>query len=66
MPIHNQIFQHYRDKEKKEILDRLVFVDWSQTNKDCEIWRDPVTNKHYVIKVQITRDFDNMKEKEDV
>tara|TARA_R100000655_G_scaffold28209_5_gene57376 strand:+ start:802 stop:999 length:198 start_codon:yes stop_codon:yes gene_type:complete len=62
MSIDNQIFQHYRDKIKKEILDRLVFVDWDSKNKDDEIWKDPYTDRKYHVKVEKKRDFDNMKE----
>jgi hypothetical protein len=61
MAIDNQIFQHYRDKLKKEILDRLVFIDWIK-NKNVEIWKDPYTDKKYKVDVKVVRDFDNMKE----
>ena len=61
MAIDNQIFQHYRDKLKKEILDRIVFEDWVK-NEDAEIWKDPYTDKKYKVEVKITKDFDNMKE----
>tara|TARA_R100000278_G_C5469166_1_gene163811 strand:- start:1146 stop:1346 length:201 start_codon:yes stop_codon:yes gene_type:complete len=64
MAIENQIFGHYREKLKKEILDRIVFEDWSKEDKDCEIWKDPFTDKKYKVQVTITRDFDNMKEYE--
>tara|TARA_Y100000592_G_scaffold42114_1_gene66941 strand:- start:4063 stop:4257 length:195 start_codon:yes stop_codon:yes gene_type:complete len=62
MGIDNEIFGHYRDKLKKEILDRIVFEDWSKEDKSCEIWKDPYTDKKYKVEVKITRDWENMKE----
>ena len=62
MGIDNEIFGHYREKLKKEILDRIVFEDWSKEDKSCEIWKDPYTDKKYKVEVKITRDWENMKE----
>ncbi len=63
MSIDNEIFGHYREKLKKEILDRIVFEDWIK-NENTEIWKDPYTDKKYKVDVKVTRDFDNMKEYE--
>ena len=45
----------------KEILERLVYVEETFAG-ELEKWEDPLTNKTYLVPIEVTRDFDNIQE----
>lgn len=43
----------------KQIIDRLEYVEEIYAG-EVELWRDPETDTHYHVPIEIVRDFDNI------